>query len=169
MGSILPPVTSKSIRGVRHVKRTFETMPYKQEVKFITPTDKTHYLVGEEGLVWVQPALGEAFIIAADTENQRKDTADFIWGLLNLGLVPFGVKMNHLQQVAMYGGSRLRSCTWVHHSEAPLPTGDGDDLPTRPAIIVPQSEARQPGSVRSEKKLVSSRENGRKGGRPRKA
>ena len=53
-------------------------MPYRQEVKFIEPTENTHYLVGEDGLVWVQPAIGEPFIICADNEQQRNDAGDFI-------------------------------------------------------------------------------------------
>lgn len=112
-------------------------MPYKQDAFYTTPTDNTHYLVGAEGLVWVQPAIGEPFIIAANSEQQRADVADFIWGLLNLGLVPYGLTLNHKQQVAMFGGQRLRGCHWVRHTEAPSPSGDdGDTLPTRPAIII---------------------------------
>lgn len=144
-------------------------MSYKQEVEFFTPTDSTHYLVGEDGLVWVQPAIGEPFIIAADTEAQRNDVADFIWGLLHLGLVPYGLALNHRQQVAVFGGSRLRGCKWVPWQDAPQPKGDqGDELPTRPALVVVQSAAAEMGSVKSEAKSAAARQNGKKGGRPRK-
>lgn len=144
-------------------------MPYRQEVKFIEPTENTHYLIGEDGLVWVQPAIGEPFIICADNEQQRNDAGDFIWGLFHLGLVPYGLALNHKQQVATFGGARLRGCQWVKHDEAPQPTGDeGDELPTRAAIIIVASPASELGRMTSDKKSASSRENGKKGGRPRK-
>lgn len=146
-------------------------MPMQQEVKWITPTEETHYLVGAEGLVWVQPAVGEPFIVAANTEEDRQNVGDFLWGLLHLGLVPYGLALTHRQEVALFGGSRLRGCTWVHHSQAPAPTGDdGDRLPTRPALIVPADTIqRRGGLAKSERKTAASAANGRKGGRPRKA
>lgn len=146
-------------------------MPMQQEVKWITPTEETHYLVGAEGLVWVQPAIGEPFIIAANTDKDRENVTDFIWGLLALGLVPYGLTLTHRQEVAAFGGSRLRGCTWVQHSQAPAPTGDeGDPLPTRPALIVPADSLQsRAGRVKSKRKAAAAAVNGRKGGRPRKA
>lgn len=119
-------------------------MPMTQRVLFIEPTDQTHYLVGPEGLVWTQPAIGEPFIIAADNEEDRKAASDFIAGLLGMGLVPYGVPLNHRQNIAMFGGSATRDCRWVHHSEASAPTGDeGDELPTKAAIIMPLTGKRR--------------------------
>lgn len=145
-------------------------MPMQQEVKFIIPTEETHYLVGAEGLVWAQPALGEPFIIAANNDEDRRNVSDFIWGLLHLGLVPYGLALNHRQEVATFGGSRLRGCTWVPHGQAPAPTGgDGDTLPTRAALIVPADSLQsRAGRAKSERKAAAAAANGRKGGRPRK-
>lgn len=160
----------KLLQGCDWSTHALKIMPYKQEVRFFEPTDNTYYLVGEDGLVWVQPAIGEPFIIAADNEQQRNDAADFIWGLLHLGLVPYGLALNHRQQVATFGGARLRGCKWVLHSEAPQPKGDeGDDLPKKPAIIVVQSAAAALRAIPSERRSATARENGKKGGRPRKA
>jgi hypothetical protein len=143
----------------------------QQEIKWIVPTDQTHYLVGAEGLVWVQPALGEAFIVAANTDEDRAKISDFIWGLLHLGLVPYGLALSHRAEVAVMGGKRLKGCTWVQHGQAPAPTGDdGDPLPTRPALIVSADTIqRRGGLAKSERKTAAVAANGRKGGRPRKA
>src|SRR5690554_6938789 len=119
-------------------------MPMTQRVLFIEPGEETHFLVGPEGLVWTQPALDDPFIIAADNTEDRRAARDFIAGLLGLGLVPYGVPLNHRQNIAMFGGSATRDCRWVHHADAPTPTGDpGDELPTRAAIIMPLTGKRR--------------------------
>jgi hypothetical protein len=115
-----------------------------QRVLFIEPTEETHFLVGPEGLVWTQPAIGEPVIIAANTEEDRRVAIDFIRGLLGLGLVPYGIPTNQRQRVAVFGGDVDRDCAWVHHADAPAPTGDsGDELPTRPALIITGSGKRR--------------------------
>ena len=119
-------------------------MPMEQRVLFIEPSESTHYLVGPEGLVWTQPAIGEPFIMAADNKEDRQAAADFLMGLLGMGLVPYGVPLNHRQNIALFGGPPTRDCRWMHYTDAPAPTGDeGDELPTRAAIIVPLNSKRR--------------------------
>lgn len=109
---------------------------FQQKIQPITPSDETHFLVGEQGTVWVQPAIGEPVILAANTDQQRADVADFIWGLLNMRLVPYGMGLDHLQKVAMFGGDRLHSSRWVHHSEAPAPVVEEGEPQPIPALII---------------------------------
>lgn len=119
-------------------------MPMRQRIMFIEPDESTYYLVGPEGLVWTQPAIGEPVIIAANTEEDREVAIDFIRGLLGMGLVPYGIPTNQRQMVAMFGGDVDRDCRWVQHSDAPAPVGEeGDELPTRAAIIILESGNRR--------------------------
>ena len=112
----------------------------EQRIENIEPNEETHFLVGPEGLVWTQPAIGEPVIIAANSEENRKQAAAFIWSLLNMGLVPYGMPLTQREIVALFGGSPLRDCRWVHHTKAPEPTGDdGDTLPTQAAIVLSNS------------------------------
>lgn len=116
----------------------------EQRTQTITPSDKTHYLVGPEGLVWVQPAIGEPIVIAANNEEHRNQAVLFVGQLLTMGLVPYGMPLNQRVTVALFGGSPLRDCQWVHHSEAPVPTGDeGDTLPTQAAVILSNSSKKE--------------------------
>ena len=103
----------------------------------ITPDENTYYLVGPEGLVWVQPSIGDSHIIAAQSDAERQAAESFIGELLNQGLVPYGMPLNQRVIRAMFGGSPTRDCRWVHHTDAPAPTGedDNDELPTRAAVI----------------------------------
>ena len=102
----------------------------------ITPDADTQYLVGPEGLVWTQPAVGDAYIVAARNEAERLAAAGFVGGLLSMGLVPYGLPLNQRAIVAMFGGSPIRECRWVMAADAPAPTADaGDTLPTRAAVI----------------------------------
>ena len=102
----------------------------------ITPDKQTYYLVGPEGLVWVQPAVGEPHIIAARNDEERQAAAQFIAELLNQGLVPYGLPLGHRATVALFGGPVTRDCRWIVHADAPLPTGDaGDELPAHAAVI----------------------------------
>ncbi len=109
-------------------------MPLKVNVKEIQPDDATCYLVGPEGLVWVQPAIGDAHIIAARNETERTLAAVFVKELLDMGLVPYGLPLNQKVVQAMFGGSAIRDCQWVRHDQAPAPQGD-EPLPTRAAVI----------------------------------
>lgn len=119
-------------------------MPMTQRVLFIEPSDETYYLIGPEGLVWTQPLLDPPYILAANNKEDRKAASDFIAGLLGLGLVPYGVPLNQRQNIAMFGGPATRDCQWIHHSQAPAPTGDeGDELPTQAAIIMPLTGRRR--------------------------
>lgn len=108
----------------------------QMQVEIIQPDDHTKYLVGPEGLVWVQPSLGESHIIAARNETETETAALFIGELLRMGLVPYGIPLNQRVNVAMFGGSPIRDCRWVLWSEAPTPQGLPDDeLPTKAAIV----------------------------------
>jgi hypothetical protein len=108
----------------------------KMQMKTITPTDATMYLVGPEGLVWVQPSIGDAQIVAANNEHDQEAAAAFIGALLDMGLVPYGVPVNQKVIVATFGGSPIRDCHWVTWSDAPAPTGEpGDTLPTQAGIV----------------------------------
>lgn len=105
-------------------------------VDAITPDDSTAYLVGPEGLVWVQPAIGDAHIVAARTDEERAAAERYIAELLDMGLVPYGMPLNQRQIVAMFGGPWTRDCRWVHWQDAPEPAGDpGDDLPTHAGVV----------------------------------
>jgi hypothetical protein len=111
-------------------------MPLKINAKPIEPDENTHYLVGPEGLVWVQPAIGDPHIIAARDEAEMRNAALFIGQLLEMGLVPYGLPLNQRVVRAMFGGSAIRDCRWVKHTDAPAPTGEaGDTLPTIAAVI----------------------------------
>lgn len=113
-------------------------MPLEVQADIFTPDADTCYLVGPEGTVWTQPALGEPFILAARTETERLAAAAFVGELLTLGLVPYGVPLGQRATVAMFGGSPIRECAWVPWAEAPAPVGDlGDDLPTEARAIRP--------------------------------
>jgi hypothetical protein len=108
----------------------------KTTVEWITPDANTLYLVGAEGLVWTQPAIGEAFTLAARNADEQRAAAVFVANLLELGLIPYGMPLNQRVIVAMFGGNALRDCQWVHHANAPQPTGDADaQLPKRAAVI----------------------------------
>lgn len=109
-------------------------MPLKIEAKIITPDQDTAVLVGPEGLVWVQPAIGEPVILAARNEAERAAAAEHITALLGMGLVPYGMSLDQRVQVAMFGGPVTRGCTWVPASEAPVPEGD-EPLPTQYAVF----------------------------------
>ena len=73
----------------------------------IAPDDTTCYLVGPEGLVWTQPAIGEPFSLAARSEAERENAAAFVGELLRMGLVPYGLPLNQRAVVALFGGDRL--------------------------------------------------------------
>ncbi|MBC7293857.1 MAG: hypothetical protein H5T84_07125 [Thermoleophilia bacterium] len=96
--------------------------------------DATLFLVGPEGLVWVQPSIGEPFIVAARNEEEKESAARFVGALLAMGLVPYGLPLNQRATVALFGGSPIRDCHWVPWKEAPLPAGD-DDLPSRACVV----------------------------------
>ena len=106
------------------------------KVKTIDPDDNTIYLVGPEGLVWVQPTIGESHIVAARNEQERQAATLYISELLNMGLVPFGIPLNQRVTVAMFGGSPIRDCRWVLWSLAPTPEGvPENELPTQAGIV----------------------------------
>jgi len=108
----------------------------KISVDWIEPDADTFYLVGPEGLVWAQPAIGEAHIVAARNEQERKTAEAYIGELLRMGLVPYGLPLNQRVTVAIFGGSPIRDCRWMKYAEAPSPAGEsGDELPTRAAVI----------------------------------
>jgi len=116
--------------------RTEKRSMLKISVEWIEPDDSTCYLVGPQGLVWAQPAIGEPHIIAARNEQEQQTAALYIGELLNMGLVPYGMPLNQRATVATFGGSPLRDCQWVKHTDAPAPVSDvGDELPTRAAVI----------------------------------
>lgn len=148
-------------------------MPFKIEVLPITPDETTLYLVGPEGLVWVQPAIGEAVIIAARDEMEQLFAAAHVGELLRMGLVPYGLPLNQRAAVAMFGGSPLRDCRWLPWADAPAPTGadQGDPLPTQAVVIVDATSAaaigRKGGLATSPTKTAANRINGKKGGRPK--
>ena len=112
-------------------------MSLQISVDYIEPDESTAYLVGAEGTVWTQPAIGgDAFILAARNEQERQAAELFVAELLKQGLIPYGLPLHQKQIRAMFGGSAVRDCRWMIHTDAPTPTGDdGDDLPTRAAVI----------------------------------
>lgn len=98
--------------------------------------DATLFLVGPEGLVWVQPSIGEPFILAARNEEEKVRAARFVGALLAMGLVPYGLPLNQRSIVALFGGSPIRDCHWVPWKEAPLPECDDDEpLPCRACVV----------------------------------
>jgi hypothetical protein len=108
----------------------------QMQMTVIKPDENTKYLVGPEGLVWTQPAIGESHIIAARNEQEEQTAALFIGELLNMGLVPFGIPLNQRSTVAMFGGSPIRDCRWVLGSAAPAPEGvPEDELPTQAGVV----------------------------------
>lgn len=108
----------------------------QMQMTAIEPDGDTKYLVGPEGLVWVQPAIGESHIIAARNEHEEKTATLFIGELLNMGLVPFGIPLNQRATVAMFGGSAIRDCRWMLWSDAPAPAGvPEDELPTQAGAV----------------------------------
>jgi hypothetical protein len=109
----------------------------QMKVQVIEPDEQTFYLVGSEGLVWVQPSIGEPHIIAARNDQERQTAALFVGELLKMRLVPYGIPLNQLAIVAMFGGSLTRDCQWIKWTDAPGPVGDGgDDLPEHAAVIL---------------------------------
>jgi len=105
-------------------------------VTTLEPDDDTLYLVGPEGLVWMQPAIGEPHIIAARNDTERQTAEMFVGALLEQGLVPYGLPLNQRVNQAMFGGSPIRDCRWVKHTDAPPPTGEADaELPKHAAVI----------------------------------
>lgn len=113
----------------------------KTTVTTITPDQDTHVLVGPEGLVWTQPAIGEPVILAARSESERAAAAEHIAALLGMGLVPYGLPLDQRVQVAMFGGPVTRGCEWVRYDAAPAPAGD-EPLPTVYAVFA-QPEPRR--------------------------
>lgn len=108
------------------------------DARVIEPDADTVFLVGPEGLVWTQPAIGDPYIVAARNDAERTNAAQFILGLLEMGLVPYGLPLGQRALVAVFGGPMLRDCEWVHHAEAPAPGGaEAGVLPTRAAVIIP--------------------------------
>lgn len=100
----------------------------------ITPDQDTAVLVGPEGLVWVQPAIGEAVILAARNEGERAAVSKHIDDLLAMGLVPYGLPLNQQVIISIFGGPVTRGCRWVPAHEAPPPVG-GEPLPERYAVF----------------------------------
>ena len=113
----------------------------KTNIITITPDQDTAVLVGPEGLVWTQPAIGEPVILAARNEAERAAAAQHIGELLGMGLVPYGLPLDQSVRVAMFGGPVTRGCVWVPASEAPAPEG-GDPLPTAYAVFTPPEPQR---------------------------
>lgn len=108
----------------------------QMQITVIEPDDSTKYLVGPEGLVWVQPAIGESHIIAARNEQEEQTATLFIKALLDMGLVPFGIPLNQRVTIATFGGSPIRDCRWVLWSLAPAPEGvPENELPTRAGVV----------------------------------
>jgi len=109
---------------------------FQQRIQPIAPSDTTHYLVNASGdLVWFEPDFGQPTIMAANTSDDRRNVADFVWGCLHLGITVHGVSPGHLADVALTGGDRLKGFRWVHHSEVQLP--EIDNPPAPGLIIVP--------------------------------
>ena len=109
---------------------------FQQRIQVITPTDTTHYLINASGdLVWFEPDFGQPTIMTANTDDDRRNAADFIWGYLHLGIAVHGVSPSHLADVALTGGDRLKGFRWVHHSVVTLP--DVENSPAPGLIIVP--------------------------------
>ena len=106
----------------------------KTTVTTITPDQDTYVLVGPEGLVWTQPAIGEPVILAARSESERAAVAEHIAALLGMGLVPYGLPLDQRVQVAMFGGPVTRGAQWVRYDAAPAPAGD-EPLPTNYAVF----------------------------------
>lgn len=113
----------------------------QQRFEVITPSTTAHYLTGDGGVVWFEPDYGENVILAANSAEDRRNVADFIWGCLHLGIAVHGVPPNHHVAVGIFGGDRLKGFRWVHHSEAPQPTGtDGDATPVPARIVMPDNK-----------------------------
>jgi hypothetical protein len=107
-------------------------------IQQIAPDDSTTYLVGPEGLVWTQPAIGDPYVVAARDDQERQRAAVAIGELLAMGLVPYGMPLNQRATVAMFGGSPIRDCQWVPWASAPAAAGDaGDTLPTVAMVVAP--------------------------------
>lgn len=107
----------------------------KAEVKIIAPDQDTYVLVGPEGLVWVQPAIGEPVILAARHAAECAAAAEHIAALLGMGLVPYGLPLNQRVLVSMFGGPVTRGAQWAAWDEAPPPAG-GEPLPTAYAVFI---------------------------------
>lgn len=89
---------------------------------YIDPTDETHVLIGPEGVVTVTPALGgDSFILSARNDGERIRAGTFLTSLLDMGLVPDGLPLNHRVNVALFGGNVFRDCAWVHHGQIEHP------------------------------------------------
>ncbi len=114
-------------------------MPLAVNVTIIVPDDRTTYLVGPEGTVWTQPAVGDPYIIAARSATERVAAQRFVAELLGMGLVPYGIPLGQRVAIALFGGNSLRDCQWVPWSSAPAPAG-GDPLPTQAVVLLPPSE-----------------------------
>jgi hypothetical protein len=121
------------------------------ETTYIDPTPETHILVGPEGTVMVEPALGgDPFILAANTDGERVRAAMFIKELLDMGLVPYGLPLNHKANVALFGGSVLRDCGWVRHGRQPQAvTEDGRVVRRLAVIALPTNEKANGPSLRA--------------------
>lgn len=103
-------------------------------VTTITPDQDTRVLVGPEGLVWTQPAIGPAVIIAARSRAERAAAAEHIADLLAMGLVPYGLPLDQRVTVTLFNGPATRGCEWAHWDDAPAPEGP-DPLPTVYAVF----------------------------------
>lgn len=119
-------------------------MPLEIEARIISPDQDVYVLVGPEGLVWVQPVIGEPVIVAARSEAERAAAAAHIGTLFGMGLVPYGMPLDQPVQVALYGGPVTRDCEWISVSAAPAPAG-GEPLPTRyAAFALPEARRTAP-------------------------
>jgi hypothetical protein len=107
----------------------------RQEVRFINASEDTYYLVGPEGLVWVEAAGGEQYIVAANNPAERRTATIFLGQLLDMGLIPYGMPLLQRVFVNLFGGKPTRDCHWVHHTKAPPPIGqEGGQCSVRPAV-----------------------------------
>lgn len=108
----------------------------KVNVTILKETEDAEVLVGTEGLVWVQPALGNPYILGARNDNEKRQVVTHIAGLLRMGLVPYGMPVTQRVNQALFGGSSIRDCQWVKRVDMPAPKGEpGDTLPTQVVVV----------------------------------